>query len=143
VTDRQTLDIRLRALRLYVGYLEKIKKFGVERVSKDPFLEAALCRYLHLAIECVLDIGESLIAGRGWERPETNRDVFIRLGEKKVLPKDFATAFSSVGGLRNILVHDYLKVDLSLLFKNLSHLRDFETFARHIARHIKGSSRRS
>lgn len=133
MTDRQTLDIRLRSLRLYVGYLRQIREFGMTRVAKDPFLEAALCRYLHLAIECVLDIGESLIAGQGWERPETNREVFVRLGEKKVLPKPFADKFSAVGGLRNILVHDYLKVDLALLFKNLSRLSDFEIFARHIA----------
>ncbi|MBK8869757.1 MAG: DUF86 domain-containing protein [Elusimicrobia bacterium] len=134
MTDRQTVDIRLRSLQLYVSYLRQIRDFGFARVSKDPFLEAALCRYLHLAIECVLDIGESLIAGQGWERPETNREVFVRLGEKNVLPKAFAKKFSMVGGLRNILVHDYLKVDLALLFKNLSHLQDFETFARHVGK---------
>lgn len=113
MTDTHTLDIRLRSLRLYVGYWKQLKTYGFDRVSKDPFLEAALCRYLHLAIECVLDIGESLIAGQGWERPETNREVFLRLGEKRVLPKPFAERFSAVGGLRNILVHDYLKVDLA------------------------------
>jgi uncharacterized protein YutE (UPF0331/DUF86 family) len=133
MTDRQTVDVRLRALRQYVGYLKEIRGFGIDRVSKDPFLEAALCRYLHLAIECVLDIGESIISGQGWTRPETNREVFIRLGERKVLPKFFAEKLSGVGGLRNILVHDYLKVDLTLLFKSLARLADFETFARHIA----------
>jgi uncharacterized protein YutE (UPF0331/DUF86 family) len=136
MTDRQTVDIRLRSLRLYLGYLRQIQDFGFDRVSKDPFLEAALCRYLHLAIECVLDIGESLIAGRGWVRPETNRDVFIRLSEKKVLPKQFAATFSGVAGLRNILVHDYLKVDLALLFKNLARLTDFEAFSRHVGRFL-------
>lgn len=136
MTDRKTLDVRLRALRQYVGYLKEIRDFGIERVSNDPFLEAALCRYLHLSIECVLDIGESLIAGQGWARPETNREVFIRLGEKKVLPKKFAEKFSAVGGLRNILVHDYLKVDLALLYKSLAQLSDFETFARTIALYL-------
>ena len=136
MTDRQTLDVRLRALRKYVGYLKEIRSFGMDRVSKDPFLEAALCRYLHLAIECVLDIGESLISGQGWARPETNREVFIRLGERNVLPKRFAEKFSAVGGLRNILVHDYLKVDLTLLYKSLTQLSDFETFARHMALYL-------
>lgn len=136
MTDRQTLDIRLRSLQLYVGYLRQIRDFGMARVSNDPFLEAALCRYLHLAIECVLDIGESIIAGQGWPRPGTNREVFLRLGEKGVLPKSFAKKFSEVGGLRNILVHDYLKVDLALLFKNLSKLSDFDSFARNIGRYL-------
>ena len=141
MTDKKTLDIRLRSLKVYIGYLKEIRQKGLGRVLGDPFLEGALCRYLHLAIERVLDMGESLITGKGWERPETNRDVIVRLGEKNVLPKSFTLRFSSVAGLRNILVHDYLKVDLPLLFENLNQLKDFETFSTHITCHIQKSKR--
>ena len=137
MTDKQTIDIRLRSLRAYLGYLKKLRVLGLDRVSRDPYLEGALCRYLHLSIECVLDIGESIIAGEGWPRPETSREVILELARKGLLPESFGRKFSFIAGLRNILVHDYLKVDLPLIFENLARLGDFDRFARHIVRYLK------
>ena len=138
MTDRQGIDRRLRALREYLGHLKNIRARGLERVSRDAILEGALCRYLQLAIECVLDIGELIIAGEGWPRPSTNRDVLMLLGRKKVLARSFAARFAAASGLRNILVHDYVDVDLELVFQHLHRLKDFDLFARRVARYLKG-----
>lgn len=137
MTDRQGLDARLRALREYLGHLTRLRDMGLRRVSRDPILEGALCRYLQLSIECALDIGELIIAGEGWPRPATNRDVILLLGKKGLLPRSFAEPFSLAAGLRNILVHDYVAVDLGLVFQHLRRLEDFDRFSRYVTRYLK------
>lgn len=141
MTDRQGLDARLRALREYAGYLERLRAMGLRRVAKDPILEGALCRYLQLSIACALDIGELIIAGEGWPRPATNRDVILLLGKKGLLPRPFAASFSLAAGLRNVLVHDYVAVDLGLIFEHLERLEDFDRFSRCVARYLKRARR--
>jgi len=137
VTDRQGIDLRLRALKEYAGLVRRLFAAGLRQTAEDPVLEGALCRYLQLSIECVLDIGELIIAGEGWPRPATNRDVLLLLGRKGVLPKAFAQRFSAAAGLRNILVHDYVEVDLRLIFRLRRELVDFDAFARYIARYLR------
>ncbi len=141
MTDHQGIDRRLRSLREYLQQLRGIGARGFRTVADDPILEAALCRFLQLAIECVLDIGELIIAGEGWPRPATNRDVILLLGKKRLISRILAARFSSAAGLRNILVHDYLDVDIGLVFRHLDHLEDFELFARGISRYLKRRSR--
>jgi uncharacterized protein YutE (UPF0331/DUF86 family) len=103
----------------------------------DPIIEGALCRYLQLAIECVLDIGEIIVAGEGWPRPPTNREVILELGRRGVLPAGFSRKLSGAAGLRNVLVHDYVEIDLNLVVRHLSLLGDFDRFARAVASYLK------
>jgi len=95
-------------------------------------------RYLQVAIECTLDIGEMIISAEGFEKPETYREVIEILGREKVLPEDFSIQFAPAAGFRNILVHAYSEVDVRKLYEFLQEkLEDFDTFAMHIARYLE------
>lgn len=94
--------------------------------------------YLQLSIECVIDIGEIIISGLRLPRPEEAREVIEILGKNKVIPLSFSKDFSSVAGLRNILVHEYTKVDINKLFQHLRNdLKDFDAYIRHIVKFIE------
>ncbi len=51
-----------------------------------------------------------MIADRGWGQPNTYREAFTTLAEKKVLPRPLSERMEGWAGLRNILVHLYLEV---------------------------------
>ncbi len=90
-----------------------------------------------MAIECVLEIGEMIISKESWRKPETYREIIETLGEKDVLPSQFAEKFSKVACLRNILVHRYAEVDLDELYHHLQEdIEDFDEFARYVARYL-------
>ena len=60
-----------------------------------------------------------------------------RLTESRVLPAAFGAPFRRVAGLRNVLVHDYVEVDLNVVARVLDQgLDDFEEFAHHVERHL-------
>ncbi|MBI3333108.1 MAG: DUF86 domain-containing protein [Candidatus Omnitrophica bacterium] len=64
-------------------------------------------------------------------------DVIDRLGERRILPKDFARQIRKMAGFRNLLVHEYAEVNLATVHDVLQNrLGDFEKFARHIQKYL-------
>ena len=61
--------------------------------------------------------------------PADENDLFDKIFAKGIIDKEMATLLKEMRGLRNILVHEYTKLDDKLVFKTLSErLIDFESF---------------
>ena len=134
MTGRGSLARRLEKLDEYLEFLGRYRGIGLDEFRSDELVSAAVERKLHLAIECVLDIGAELIASKGLREPGSYRDVILILGEAGVLPQEFASAFARVAGFRNVLVHDYAEVKPELVHRQLREgLGDLERFRDIIA----------
>jgi uncharacterized protein YutE (UPF0331/DUF86 family) len=87
-----------------------------------------------LAIESVIDISNHIISDLRYRKPESNRDIFAVLYENEVIPFDLKDSLSNMASFRNILVHDYIKLDRALVYGFIkNHLDDFRVFARIIS----------
>jgi len=140
--DRQTICRRLHALEAYTVELERLGA-TLSRETFDAQLSAQWMveHGLQLAIECVLDIGSHLVAGEQLGSPQSYREVIELLGERSVLPGDFVGRTRGMPGFRNILVHDYLAVDPSVVWEMLhTGPAQFREFIGHIAAHIRAVS---
>lgn len=138
MVNPEILASRLARLREYLGYLRILRRYSADRFSKDHMIRASAERYLHLAIECCLDIGNHLIADRQLRKPEDYREIFLILGEGKFIPPAFAKRIAPMGGFRNILVHDYLRVDPRKVYEVLQkRLSDFDRFAGYMAKFLR------
>jgi len=123
-----------RYIRLLKGYSSKEK----EDIIGDPTLRGAVERYMQLAIEVVIEIGEMIIASDGLDKPESYKEVIEALGKAGILEKKFTARFAPIAGLRNILVHRYAEVDTDELYYHLTHdLGDFDSFAKQVASYTK------
>jgi len=135
---REEVHSRLEDLRKYVQFLRSYQSHGKDELRENYTLRGAVERYLQLALECTLDIGEMIISKEGFRKPEAYREVIEILGEEEILPKEFAERFAPSMGFRNILVHRYAEVDLDELYQHLQDdLEDFNTFAKCVANYIK------
>jgi uncharacterized protein YutE (UPF0331/DUF86 family) len=120
MTDGETICRRLHALEAYAAELERL---GVT-VSRDKFDAELSTQWmiehgLQLAIECVLDVGNHLIAGEHLGTPQSYREIIELLGQRGILPPEFVSAVRGMPGFRNILVHDYLAVDPGIVWDML------------------------
>jgi uncharacterized protein YutE (UPF0331/DUF86 family) len=121
---------RLERLREYLQTLHAVAEFDLERFTTDPFIHGAAERYLHLAIECLLDIGNHIIADRGFRKPETYGEVFEILAEESVISPELMRELAGMAAFRNVLVHDYLKLDLEKVYRIVREkLKVFESLA--------------
>jgi uncharacterized protein YutE (UPF0331/DUF86 family) len=95
---------------------DMIKYWGIERG-------------LHISIECVLDIANILNASLAIEKPDTYRESILALSKEKILPAEFAKQMANMVSFRNILVHDYMKVDEDIMIDIIhNHLNDFTKY---------------
>lgn len=128
MVDPESIETRLSRLAELLAELERIRREG--RAAYDAGLRAHLAcqRALQLAIQTCIDIGTHLISEHELEMPSDYRGVFSAL-RPLGLSAELAERLGSAAGLRNVLVHDYLKIDDDLVWGALDDLDDLRSFA--------------
>jgi len=135
LVKREVVAARLEKLREYLRTLKTVQKNDVHRFKKDPFIHGTAERYLHLSIECLLDIGNHVIADRGYRKPETYGEILQILAEEEVIPDKLQQELEGMAAFRNVLVHDYLKLDLEKVYQVINEkVKYFEELAGIYAR---------
>ena len=138
MVDANIISSRIHRIRECVGFLTKIGEITNENsFLKDPFLAGSAERYLQVAIQAVLDICNHIVADLGLEAPSEYRQVPAILAKHKLLPTRLSARLESMMGLRNILVHEYLKVDRRLVYQIIQNdLGDFATFIKAVGKFL-------
>ncbi|GAB4170313.1 MAG: DUF86 domain-containing protein [Geothermobacteraceae bacterium] len=111
MVDKGVLQVRIDRFRECVEILEKALGFIPAKFVEDPFVYGSAERHMHLALECLLDIGNHIIADRGYPRPSSDADIFRILIDQDVLPETMRADLEGMAAFRNLLVHDYLRLD--------------------------------
>ncbi|MEG1255409.1 DUF86 domain-containing protein [Clostridium sp.] len=129
MVKRELVISRVDKLKEYIGFLKDVKKYTEEEYINSPLIYGSSERFLHLSIECVMDIGNHLISDLRLRRPESNRDIFIILNENGIIDENLKGNLSNMAGFRNILVHDYMKLDRGIVYDIINNnLKDIEEF---------------
>jgi uncharacterized protein YutE (UPF0331/DUF86 family) len=89
---------KLEQLREYITILKGYQHHQIEDLQTDHTLKGAVERYLEIALESTIDIGEMIISRENLKRPESYQDVFLILGEHGILPKNFAIKYAPYSG---------------------------------------------
>ena len=130
MVKKDVVAARLDRLQEYLRTLHAVQGFDLQKFKNDPFVHGTAERYLHLSIECLLDIGNHIIADRGYRKPDTYSEILEILAEEGVVPAELAQKMAGMAAFRNVLVHDYLRLDLEKVFQVIKeHLVHFEQLA--------------
>ena len=128
---------KLERLDEYLDHLAELQKANKESFLADHHLYGLAERYLQLAIEVLLDIGKLLIISENLRKPEDNQDIFAVLGERGILSGKGAATLTGIISFRNILMHDYEKIDREIVYQKLQErLADFREFAHEVVKFI-------
>jgi uncharacterized protein YutE (UPF0331/DUF86 family) len=85
-------------------------------------------RLFELLVMAASDILFHDLADRGLS-PSSYRDAFRLAGEQDMLPPDLASRLQEAAGMRNVIVHMYQEIDLTILRDSIAPaLRDFGLF---------------
>ena len=129
MVKKDVVASRLQRLQEYLGTLRVVQKIELQKFKKDPFVHGTAERYLHLTIECLLDIGNHVIADRGYRKPETYSEILEILAEEGVVSLELSSRMAGMAAFRNVLVHDYLRLDLDKVYKVIGdHLKALRCF---------------
>ena len=88
MVDRYVVDARLGKIREYVALLRKIYgQSGEKQFIKDPLVYGNAERYLQLAIQCVLDVSNHIVADMRLNLPSDNKELFEMLARTRSCPR--------------------------------------------------------
>lgn len=140
--NRNKIIEKLKILDDYLKYLYKIKKESKNKKSfvSDFHLFGLAERYLHLSIQIVIDTSHLIIIDMGLERPKDNYEAISILYNEGILSEKLSNKISGMIGLRNILVHEYGKIDKEKVYGILENdIQDLEEFRNQIVKFIKSN----
>lgn len=138
MTGSERMREKLVELAEYIADLETAQNLTWQEFTQDKLSRRGIERTLQMAVECLLDLASMLIAANRWRAPETNRDAFLVLVEHAVLPAETLPRYEKMAGFRNILVHEYSKVDPAIVYAVLKNGQaDFVAFADAITNFLR------
>lgn len=130
--DRDRTLAKLDELDGYLGELRSVVPVTLNEyltVEKRRSCE----RLLQVSVETTIDICSLLVAGLRLGLPGEENDLFEKLADRGVISRPVADLLRRMKGMRNILVHEYGRVDDELIFETVGHrLGDFDAFRREI-----------
>jgi uncharacterized protein YutE (UPF0331/DUF86 family) len=137
VVDRDLVLRKLADLERYVGQVSEYRDITAERYREDWRTQRIVERTLQMAIEVCVDVANHVIADRGLRVPETYAEAFEVLGEASLLDGAQQEAMARMSKFRNVIVHDYARVDPAIVVGVLrEHLGDFTRFRTAVLRWI-------
>jgi len=139
MVDKELLSRKLSRLRSYVEVLKCAEDITWEKYRSDLRAKAFVERYLHLAIEEVIDIANHFVSFYKWREPTGYRDLFSILKEHGIIKEEHLPTFQSMASFRNVLVHRYETIDDELVFGMFKkRLDDFELFITLVINWVEG-----
>ena len=128
---------KLQKLDEYIKYLKEVQKINKNQFVEDYHFFGLAERYRQLSIEILLDVGKLLVVIKGLKRPEENQEIFSALRDEKIVSEKLAENLMGIANFRNILVHDYEKIDREIVYEKLrNNLDDFENFKKEIVGYV-------
>ncbi|MCD6517680.1 MAG: DUF86 domain-containing protein [Candidatus Aminicenantes bacterium] len=127
-------------------YLSNLKQLRNEIQSQEQFLSdfrlyGLAERYLQLCCQSIIDVSHLIIIEEGINKPESQKEIFSAIYEKKIISKELFPHLKGLTGFRNILVHEYGKIDRKKIYQYLmKRLGDIESFRKEILAFLKKQS---
>lgn len=138
VIKKETVRERLKRLEEVIAQLDACRGQPLDAFRKDVQRQWVVERGFILAAECVADIAGHILSGEFSIQPADHEDAIQRLAEKGVISTSLAAGLRGLGGFRNILVHEYLRIDPVRVHANLeSELDSLREFTAQIASWLK------
>jgi len=137
---RQKILEKLENFKEYSNYLYQLQKEvkNEKAFLADFHLFGNTERYLQLSIQAVIDVAHLIIIDLGLKRPEDNYEAISILFDNKIISEGLSEKLTKMIGLRNILVHEYGKIDRKIIYKILQEgLKDLEDFKKQIIKFLK------
>ena len=113
MTDAELVAKKLAEVETYVRELRSLAR--PERLSDDVREQRFVAHTLQLAIQAILDVASHIVADERLGEPETLRELFDLLARGGWLPPVQAATLRQIAGFRNLLVHEYAKIDFTIV----------------------------
>lgn len=132
--DLAVIQRRLEQIELLLDDLEFAGTVTADRLGQDRMLRHAIERIMTQLVELATAINSHISVVTFGAAPEDYHGSFRRCAEAGAIPAPLAEQLAPSAGLRNILVHAYVDIDLAVVASSVtSALTGYREYCRAVA----------
>lgn len=136
--EKEVLQRKLSVIIENLEALEPVRNMSREEYIQDLYKRKAAERLLQELIEAAIDINTHIIVNAGGTIPDDYYTTFTGLRELKIIPSELAEKLAPSAGLRNRLVHEYDRLEHSLVLEAVKMAKTlYPEYIREISNYIK------
>jgi len=104
-----------------VAELDKLlEKMSIDEILDNYITFHGVVHVLQIIIQALIDLGQYVISIKGQKPPSTYSEIPLILKDLEVITKSEASQFRKMIGFRNIIVHRYTDLNLTIIEKILA-----------------------
>lgn len=129
MVDRDLIIAKAGSVRRHLKRVEEKRSQDVQDFLKDFDCQDIVSFNLQLAIQNSIDIAAHIISEEGMGVPGSFTEMFYLLEENGYLSKELTEKMVRAVGFRNLLVHEYGKIDLKQVHQIANeHIQDLNKY---------------
>jgi len=131
--DSDLVRRKLARLNMHLDKLKPIADSTFEEYVSDFYKKTSAERLIQLIVECASYINSHVVLESGQRPPENYTSSFIRAEEAGLITYELASKLKGSGGMRNIIVHEYMDIDDRKIYETLPiAISDFKEYIRQV-----------
>ena len=136
--DRPVVEVDLQNMEEALSNLGRHTGLSLEEFTSDLSYIWIAEKGLEILIQNLFDIGAHILASEVRNDWDDYGDIIVKLGQHGIIPMEFSERIQGMAGLRNILIHEYLRVDIPRIYDYLQNrLGDFTQFMAYIQQYLE------
>lgn len=135
--DPIVIGVRLKLIVEYLEILTEFESLTIEEYLAQRKDQLIIERLLELMVQAALDINKHLLVNLKGIYAKTNQDLFVELGNTRIITQDLAREIKASEGLRNVLAHEYESIDPNQVFSGIAKaLRSYPIYVEQISQYV-------
>ena len=136
--DIDLIRRKLSRLNMYLEKLKPISQRSLEDYLSDFYLKTSAERLIQLIVECASDINNHVVVETRNRPPEDYSISFIKAAEVGLISMQLANRLKASGGMRNILVHEYMDIDDEKVYQTIPlAIKDYKQYIKEVDEFIE------
>ena len=127
---------RLKNLEDNIATLKSLQQKPLQDIKDDKLMQWSLRYGIFESIQIIIDISCHIANKYNLGTSNSYSECIENLHKYKYISKELESSLIAAIGLRNILIHEYVKIDIDKLYSFLELIGDFKEFINEIKEYI-------
>ena len=129
MVDRDLIIAKAAAVKKHIKRIEAKRETDLHTFTKDIDRQDIVLFNFQMAIQNCVDIAAHIVGEKGFGIPGSTNELFYMLEENGFLQLEIAEKMARAVGFRNLMVHEYAKIDIEQVYTFAhEHLTDFTDY---------------
>lgn len=136
---KNRIEEKIQQIRQFLQELSEMNPLNFEEYRNDIKAKAICERYCEKIPEALVDLALLIIRYKNFPSPKNEDNAFEILEERGVINSVLAKNLKDAKSMRNIIAHEYGRIDDAIIFEAASHEleKDAKEFIKNIEEEIK------